>query len=130
MKNLLVATAILGTLCLSACGGDSGSSAEDFSSSSGPTEAEFAARCNELFNIDETDPWSTSLDHNDFIAEHVCDQLTEYMSYKLSFYARCTSAEYDKAKNRYNIKIITEQKYMNIWVQISGCTYKLGTDGN
>ncbi len=130
MKNLLVATAILGTLCLSACGGDSGSSAEDFSSSSGPTEAEFAARCNELFNIDETDPWSTSLDHNDYIAEHVCDQLTEYMSYKLSFYARCTSAEYDKAKNRYNIKIITEQKYMNIWAQLSGCSYKLGTDGD
>ena len=130
MKNLLVATAILGTLCLSACGGDSGSSAEDYSSSSGPTEAEFAARCNELFNIDETDPWSTSLDHNDFIAEHVCDQLTEYMSYKLSFYARCTSAEYDKTKNRYNIKIITEQKYMNIWAQLSGCSYKLGTDGD
>ncbi len=129
-KKLLLATAILSALCLSACGGDSGSSAEDFSSSSGLTEAEFAARCNELFDIDEKAPWSTSLDRNDFIAEHICDQLTEYMAYKLSFYARCTSAEYDKTKNRYNIKIITEQKYLNIWAQISGCTYKLGTDGD
>ena len=130
MKNLFVATAILGSLCLSACGGDSGSSAEDFSSSSGLTEAEFAARCNEQFDIDESATWSTSLDRNDFIAEHICDQLTEYMAYKLSFYARCTSAEYDKTKNRYNIKIITEQKYMNIWAQLSGCSYKLGTDGD
>ena len=52
------------------------------------------------------------------------------MGYQLAFYARCTSAEYDNSNKRYDIEVITEQRYMHIWAEISDCSFKLGTAGD
>lgn len=111
-----------------ACGEDSGSSAEDSSSISSSSENEFASWCNERFGITETDPWTNSLSGNDFISNYVCDELTEYMGYMLSFYARCTSAKY--SQDHYDIEIVTEQRYMHIRAKISNCSYTLESDGD
>lgn len=119
------------SLVLSACGGDSGSSADsDLSSSSGPTEEEFNERCLDVFDISEDDSWESDLSGNEYLSEYVCDQITEYMGYQLAFYARCTSAEYDDSNKRYDIKVITEQRYMHIWAEITDCSFKLGTAGD
>ena len=115
---------------LVACGGDSGSSAEEISSSSGPTKEEMEQRCYEKFDATEDDTWAESLSGNEFISKLVCESISEYMSYQLAFYARCTSANYDPAKNRFDIEVITEQRYMHIWAEMDGCSYKLGTDGD
>ena len=111
-----------------ACGGDSSSSAEDSSNISSSSEMGFDSWCNERFGISETDPWTDSLPGNDFIANHICDELNEYMSLMLAFYARCTSAEY--YQGHYNIEIVTEQRYMHIRAKVSNCSYVLESDGD
>lgn len=124
-----VATFAMATLL--ACGDDSSSSADSgISSNSGPSEEEIAQRCYEKFGTTEDDTWAESLTGNEFISKHVCESISEYMNYQLAFYARCTSADYNSAKNRFDIEVITEQKYMHIWAEMDGCSYKLGTDGD
>lgn len=113
-----------------ACGGDSTSSAEDISSSSGPTKEEISARCNTNFGIAETDPWTSELFGNEFLANHICDELNKYMSVMLSFDARCISTDYNKDKDCYDIEIITEQRKMHIQALVSNCTYKMESDGD
>lgn len=131
-KNLLKAgTTAFATVVLVACGGDSSSSAESgISSDSGPSEEEIAQRCYEKFGTTEDDTWATNLSGNQFISKQVCESISEYISYQLAFYARCTSADYNSAKNRFDIEVITEQRYMHIWAEMDGCSYKLGTDGD
>ena len=111
-----------------ACGGDSSSSAEDSSNISGDSEIESDSWCNEKYGITESDSWTESLSDNDFMANHVCDKLNEYMMNMLSFYARCTSAKY--SQNHYDIEIVTEQRYMHIRAKISNCSYTLESDGD
>lgn len=131
-KSLMTAClATFATSALVACGGDSSSSAESgISSDSGPSEEEIAQRCYEKFGTTENDTWAETLSGNEFISKQVCESISEYMSYQLAFYARCTSADYNSAKNRFDIEVVTEQKYMHIWAEMDGCSYKLGTDGD
>ncbi|MDO4947485.1 MAG: FISUMP domain-containing protein [Fibrobacter sp.] len=131
-KSLMTAClATFATSALVACGGDSSSSAESgISSDSGPSEEEIARRCYEKFGTTENDTWAETLSGNEFISKQVCESISEYMSYQLAFYARCTSADYNSAKNRFDIEVITEQRYMHIWAEMDGCSYKLGTDGD
>lgn len=116
---------------LIACGGDSSSSAESgISSDSGPSEEEIAQRCYEKFGTTEDDTWAENLSGNEFIGKQVCESISEYMRYQLAFYAMCTSADYNSAKNRFDIEVLTEQRYMHIWAEMDGCSYKLGTYGD
>ena len=126
LKNWIWVVSFFSAIGLIACGGDSGSSVEN---SEGDDE-EFAARCYERFGFDADSPWSTSLSGNTFLESYVCDGLNSYMSSSLSFYAMCTSAEYNEAKNRYDIEIVSDQNNFNIWAEVSGCKYKYGTDGD
>lgn len=128
----LIASIFTVTAFLFGCDSSSSSSSDslDDFGSSGRSEEEFAARCNDVFGITEEDTWSTSLVGNKFIEEEVCDKITEYMGYQLAFYARCTSARFSQANNRFEVEVITEQRYMHIWAEIDGCSYKLGTDGD
>ncbi|MCQ2101719.1 MAG: hypothetical protein MJY98_00645 [Fibrobacter sp.] len=131
-KSLVTAgAAAFAMASLVACGGDSSSSAESgISSDSGPSKEEIAQRCYEKFGTTENDTWAETLSGNEFISKQVCESISEYMSYQLAFYARCTSADYNSTKNRFDIEVITEQKYMHIWAEMDGCSYKLGTDGD
>lgn len=121
---------VLIALLFSACGGDSSSSAESLFNISSSSEDEYDSWCNERFGIAETDPWTSSLSGNDFMANHVCDKLNEYMMNMLSFYARCTSAMYNQNQNYYGIEIVTEQRVMHIRAKISNCSYALESDGD
>ncbi|MBQ3716096.1 MAG: hypothetical protein II892_11065 [Fibrobacter sp.] len=99
-------------------------------SSSGMSEEDFASHCKEKYGIEADVPWTQSLSDSNYISGFVCDEATYYMSYMSPIYARCVGTRYNGNKERFDITLITEPGDKFIWASISGCKYKLGTDGD
>ena len=125
-------TKVLFTLAMAAsfygCGGDSDSS------SSGRVVAVIEEskidRCYDTYGVDADSGWSESISAGSYLEKMVCDELSERMSYMLSFYARCVSADFNQSKNRFDIEVLTERGYSHLWADVDGCKYELGVEDN
>jgi uncharacterized protein (TIGR02145 family) len=99
-------------------------------SSLGMSEEDFTSHCKEKYGIEADVPWTQSLSDSNYISGLVCDEATYYMRYMAPIYARCVGTRYNGKKERFDITLITEPGDKFIWASISGCKYKLGTDGD
>ena len=87
-------------------------------------------RCYDTYGVDADSGWSESISAGSYLEKTVCDELSERMSYMLSFYARCVSADFNQSKKRFDIEVLTERGYSHLWADVDGCKYKLGVEDN
>lgn len=125
MKKIWLFT--LFVLYLAACSGNSNSSDDQDESSSSHDNSTY---CRDEYGFTKDNGWTKDISDSSYITDYVCDQISQHMSIMFSFYARCTSASYNKSINRIDMDIITEGGYKHIWAEVYGCKYKIGSDGD
>ena len=125
-----IVTKVLFTLAMAAsfygCGDDDSSSGRIVAIIEEPK----IDRCYDTYGVDADSGWSESISAGSYLEKTVCDELSERMSYMLSFYARCVSADFNQSKKRFDIEVLTERGYSHLWADVDGCKYKLGVEDN
>lgn len=125
MKRIFIIMASFILILLSGCGEDS-SNVGFLKSGEESQEESSNDRCVEKFDI-EDDAWSTSLSENSYIKNQICDYAVDlFDTYDIE--TSC-SVRYNSRLNHFEITLSEKSNAWDFDVAISGCKFKLTTDG-
>lgn len=119
-NKIFSAIAISSFAFLVACGGDSESSGT-------ATEISSENYCFEDFGINDEATWEQNKYNSTYVKQSICKSAVSFLGNFVKGVS-CVSVENSEFKKRLNITLSENGKEKNIWADIQGCQFKLGTE--